>query len=170
MLHFAIAANYILFKNHAYDVISVDFEKAFDKALHHQVLEALARVGVSNRALQWFGSFLSGRTQQVRAGDCLSSTCNVTSGTVQGSTLGPVFYTILIDPLLRLLIFPKGAFNDDIKFVADVTINTCKTMQAKVTKIVGWFDSHSMPLTIEESSVMHCGHDQPSYNYTIHGA
>ena len=39
-----------------------------------------------------------------------------------------------------------------------------------MTKIVGWSDSHSMPLTLEESSVMHCGHDQPSYNYTIHGA
>ena len=53
--------------------------------------------------------------------------------------------------------------------MADVTINTCKTVQAEVTKIADWSDSHSMPLTIEKSSVMHCGHDQPSYNYTING-
>ena len=82
MLHFDSTIAAILSTNHAYDVISVDFKKAFDKDLNHHVLEALARVGVSNRALQWFRSFLSGRTQQVRVGDCLSSTCDVTSGTV----------------------------------------------------------------------------------------
>ena len=101
MLHFDAAIAAILSKNHAYDVISVDFKKAFDKAPHHHVWEALARVGVSNRASQWFVSFLSGQTQKMRVGDCLSSTCDVTSGTVQGSTLGPVLYTILIDPLLQ---------------------------------------------------------------------
>ena len=89
MLHFDATIAAILSKNHAYDVISVDFKKAFDKAPYHHVLEALARVCISNRALQWFGSFRSGRTQQVSIGDCLSSTCDVTSGTVQGSTLGP---------------------------------------------------------------------------------
>ena len=25
-----------------------------------------------------------------------------------------------------------------------------------------------MPLTIKKSSVLHCGHNQPSYNYTIY--
>ena len=92
-------------------------------------------MGVSSRALQWFESFLSGRTHQVRVGDYLSSTCDVTLGTVQGSTLEPVLYTILIDPLLQLLIFPKGAFANDIKFVADVTINTSKIVLAEVTII-----------------------------------
>ena len=106
----------------------------------------------------------------MRIGDCLSSTCDVTSGTLQGSTLEPVLYTILIGPLLRLLNCPKGAFTDDIKFVADVTTNTYETVQAEVTKIAYWSDSHNIPLTIEKSSVMHCGHDQPSYNYTIYGA
>ena len=81
-----------------------------------------------------------------------------------------LIYTILIDPLLRLLIFPKGALANDIKFVADVTTNTCKTVQTEMTKIAHWSDSNSVPLTIEKSSVMRCGHDQPSYNYTIHGA
>ena len=42
MLHFDTAIAAILSKNHAYDVISVDFKKAFDKAPHHHVLEALA--------------------------------------------------------------------------------------------------------------------------------
>ena len=169
MLHFDAAIAVILSKNYAYDVIAVDFKKAFNKAPHHYVLETLAKVGVSNRTLQWFGSFLSGRTQQVRVGNRLPSSCDVTLGTVQGSTLGPVLYTILIDPLLRLLIFPKGAFAYDVKFAADVTTNKCKTVQAEVTKIADWSDSH-MPLTIEKSSVMQCGHDQPSYNYTIRGA
>ena len=71
MLHLDAAIAAILSKNHAYDVISVDFKKTFDKALHHHILEALASGGITNRALQWFGSFLFGRTQQVRVSDCL---------------------------------------------------------------------------------------------------
>ena len=103
--------------------------------------------------------------------DCLSSTCDVTSGTVQGYTLGLVLYAIvIIDPLLRLLIFPKSALADCIKFVADVTTHTCKTEQAEVTKIADRSDSHRMALTIEKSSVMHCEQDQTSYNFSIHGA
>ena len=32
----------IISRNHAYDIISVDFKKAFDKAPHHHVLLALS--------------------------------------------------------------------------------------------------------------------------------
>ena len=106
----------------------------------------------------------------MRVCDCLSPICDVTLGIVPGSILGLMLYTVLIDPLLRILIFPKGAFADDIRFVANATTNTCKTVQAEVTEIGDRSDSHSMPLTIEKSSVMHCGHNQRSFNYTIHGA
>ena len=150
MLHFDAAIGAILSKNHAHDIISMDFKKEFDKAPRHHVLYAFARVGVSDLALQWFGSFLSGLTQQVRVGDCLFSNCDITSGTVQGSTLGPVLYTILIDPLLRLIIFLRGAFADDLKFVADVTASTYETVQAEVTTTADWSDSHSLLLISEK--------------------
>ena len=71
-------------------------------------------------------------------GNQLSASSNVISGIFQGSCLGPVFYTILTDSLLRLLVFPSDAFADDIKFVANVTVHMQHTVQTEVDKIVNW--------------------------------
>jgi hypothetical protein len=72
MLHFDAAITDAASSNHAYDVIAVDFKKAFDKAPHECVLDALKCMGVSGKAHHWFASFLQGRTQQVRVGCSLS--------------------------------------------------------------------------------------------------
>ena len=87
MLCFDAALADVSSRDHAYDIIAFDFKKAFDKAPHHHVLEALRKLGVCNTALKWFASFLSGRTQQVRVGSSLSTTCDVTSGILQGLRL-----------------------------------------------------------------------------------
>jgi ribonuclease P/MRP protein subunit RPP40 len=169
MLHFDAAITDAASSNHAYDVIAVDFKKAFDKAPHECVLEAFKCMGVSGKAHHWFASFLQGRTQQVRVGCSLSSPCDVTSGVVQGSILGPVLYTLLTDSLLRQFSFPVDAFADDIKFLADVTLHTREEVQAEVDKLVRWCDSHGMQLSLEKTVVMHCGRHQPAYEYYIHG-
>jgi hypothetical protein len=121
---------------HAYDVISFNFKAAFDKAPHSFVIEALAEKGVYCTALSWFASLLTGRTQQVMVGDCLSDVCNVTSGMVQGSASGPGLYTVLADSLLRRIELLCQVFADDFKFVADVTMHSQAVVQADVNAVV----------------------------------
>ena len=103
-------------------MISVDFKKTFDKTQHHHVLAALSSLGISVTALEWFACFLSGCTEQVRVENDLSDPGRVTSGIVLGLTLGPPLFMAFTDSLLRQLAFPAGAFADDFKFVADVTV------------------------------------------------
>ena len=96
LLRFDAAAASIISRtishNHAYDVISVDFKKSFDKAPHRHVLRALSGMGICGAAYDWFASFLSKRTQQVYAGNQLSASYNVTSGIFKGSCLGPTLH------------------------------------------------------------------------------
>ena len=68
---------------HAYDLHSFDFKAAFDKLPHRSVIIALSGLGVGGTALNWFSSFLSGRTQQVKVNNCLSENCAVASGVIQ---------------------------------------------------------------------------------------
>ena len=49
-----------------YDVIALDFQKAFDKIPHSVIMSELQSRGVAGKALQWFHSYLSDRTQFVR--------------------------------------------------------------------------------------------------------
>ena len=63
-----------------YDIVMFNFCKAFDKTPHQRVLDAAASFDLSSKAIKWIGSFLTGRTQQVRIGDALFITSNIISG------------------------------------------------------------------------------------------
>jgi hypothetical protein len=41
----------LISRDHAYDIVSVDFMKAFDKAPHHHVLNALFQLGNMSQSL-----------------------------------------------------------------------------------------------------------------------
>jgi hypothetical protein len=105
----------------SYRPISLDSAKAFDKAPYHAVLRALSEHGVRGNTLNWFASFLSGRTQRVRVGHTYSTSADVVSGVVQGSVVGPCLYTIFVDSLLRdLRCSAVFCYADDIKLIFDV--------------------------------------------------
>ena len=152
---------------HLYDVISFDFQKAFDKAPHHYIINAISLLGICFKALLWSASFLAERTQQIRVGSHYSSVCNVISGTVQGSILSPDFYIILSNSLLSLLSSRSVAHIDDFKFIVDVRSHTREDVQYEIDKVVDWSEAHLMPLSTEKCAVLHCGLKQPNYAYVL---
>ena len=58
-----------------YDVIMIDFRKAFDVAPHNKLIIKLHKLGVCKQTLQWLIAFLSDRRQCV----CLNSACSTSS-------------------------------------------------------------------------------------------
>ena len=78
----------------------LDLSAAFDKINHSILMDRLSVwYGVSGRALSWFRSYLSGRHQRVKIGDCFSSPLNISCGVPQGSVLGPLLFTLYTTPL-----------------------------------------------------------------------
>ena len=154
---------------YAYDLLSFDFKVAFDKVPHRCVIEALAGTGITGTALNWFNSFLSGRSQSVNVNKSFSSLCNVVSGVIQGSACSPVLYTVVADSLLRRLKLPAWAFADGLKLLADVAVHSRDVIQQDVDAINQWSDERSMPLSIQKCAVMHCGKTQRLHTYVIKG-
>ena len=67
--------------------ILVDFTKAFDTVNHDILLGKMHRYGIRGVALGLFRSYLSGRSQCVKIGPCVSSVADLPVGVPQGSVL-----------------------------------------------------------------------------------
>ena len=90
---------------HARDVgkttglVFVDLSKAFDRVQHQTLINELADIGLKDKALQWFISYFSDRSQQIRLAGSLSEETTCSRGVPQGSVLGPLLFTLHIRAL-----------------------------------------------------------------------
>ena len=67
----------------AFDVIYLDFKKAFDSVPHERLLVKLKSYGIDGELHDWIRDLLSDRLQYVKVGTSCSSTMKVTSGIPQ---------------------------------------------------------------------------------------
>ena len=79
-----------------------------------------------------------------------------------------MLYIVLNNSLFRAIKKnPKMGFDDDFKMIADVTVNSKAEVQLEIDNIAKWAKDHDRPLSIEKSSVRHCGKKQPYNEYTL---
>ena len=71
-------------KGGAFDVIYLDFSKAFDAVPHNSLLSRLERYGFKEWAVQWRKSWLQDQVQRVVVVGSLSGWGSVMSGVPQG--------------------------------------------------------------------------------------
>ena len=82
----------------------LDLSAAFDTIDHTTLLERLQYTyGVTDTALAWFRSYLSGRFQTVHIKDSHSSPSALTCGVPQGSVLGPILFILYTQPISKIV-------------------------------------------------------------------
>ena len=99
------------------DILYLDIAKAFD-TVDHKLLHKLHQFGITNKILNWFTSYLTGRQQRVLVHDATSDSLTVTSGVPQESILGPLLFLIYMNDLPSSVSSPSvdvSLFADDTK-------------------------------------------------------
>ena len=89
---------------HVILLVLLDLSAAFDTVNHTILLQRLeSKVGVSGKALAWFSSYLSGRSQRVSIQGTLSEKFDLNCGVPQGSCLGPLLFTLYASRLFDII-------------------------------------------------------------------
>ena len=78
----------------------LDLSAAFDTIDHTILLDRLnVYYGISELALGWFKSYLSGRTHSVKVGSTLFHPAALQYGVPHGSVLGPILFSLYTNPI-----------------------------------------------------------------------
>ena len=143
-------------------LVLLDLSKAFESTDHSLLLTKLRLLGFSNRAVDWFKSYLPGRSQIVGIGTTLSESHFTTHGVLQGSILGPVLFNIYINDLpLVPNICSIESYVDDSKLyilfpVKDIDIVTGQLTE-DLCRIAGWSCANSLLINPDKTKLLLLG-------------
>ena len=97
----------------------LDLSAAFDTIDHTILLDRLnVYYGISELALGWFKSYLSGRAHSVKISSTLSYPAVLHYGVPQGSVLGPILFSLYTNPISSII---HSHSNINYHFYADDT-------------------------------------------------
>ena len=79
---------------------SFDFSKAFDSVSHRILFSKLASYDINPYIKNWIISFLCDRRQRVVVDGVVTSFLNVNRGVPQGTVLGPLLFSIMVNDII----------------------------------------------------------------------
>ena len=124
-------------------IVFLDLSKAFDLINHDILLQKLRCYIFDENTIQLIRSFLTNRTQQVLSNGLLSTTSFIKLGVPQGSTLGPLLFSLFINDLPLAITSEKvetDLFADDATLhAADKDITTISSeLQLALGEVSKW--------------------------------
>ena len=114
-------------------MLIIDLSAAFDTVDHRLLLNILRfKYKITGSALAWLKSFLTGRLQRVKIGNCFSDSLVVSFGVAQGSVLGPLLFNLYCSSVNEVFAscgFDSMGYADDNigfrSFTARSTLSAC---------------------------------------------
>ena len=145
--------------------VFLDFSKAFDTIDHQILLDKLAYYGIKSTALNWFKSYLRGRSQFVQYKDKTSCKSTITTGVPQGSILGPLLFIIYINDIAKVTNkFHFTIYADDTTLLEPICTfsrnnklnskDLAQAINSELNLIVEWLALNKLSLNVKKTKMM----------------
>ena len=170
LLEFLETVTSVIDSGEWFDVVYLDFSKAFDKVPKLRLLETLKAHGIDGFLLNWLENWLSNRRQRVVLNGKFSTWKDVLSGVPQGSILGPILFLIFIncidDEATLISIIRK--FADDTKLGNKIVNDSDRQdLQNCLDNLFNWSVNWGMEFNVKKCSVIHFGRNNPLHEYSM---
>ena len=151
----------------------LDLSATFDTIDHTILLRRLGNwFGVSGKALDWFKSYFTGRSQRIKLGNCLSSRCDLSFGVPQGSVLGPLLFTLYTTPLSSLIsghAIPHHLYADDsqlyFSFSSGNSAAALNGLQSCLASVQSWMSTNKLKLNPDKTEFLLIGKERQRRKY-----
>ena len=151
--------------------IFIDLKKAFDTVNHEILVLKLEHYGIRDKALEWFNSYLTGRTQFTFCNGKKSELRTITCGVPQGSVLGPLLFLLYINDLPNIssrLKFYLFADDTNIFYESSDLEVLERTVNKELNKLSLWLNANRLALNISKTNfVIFAAKNKPMKNVTI---
>ena len=137
--------------------IFLDLSKAFDTVNHNILVNKLENYfGFRGRALELIKSYLTNRFQYTKIGNSKSKLLPIECGVPQGSSLGPLLFTLYINDLPLATKFSATLYADDTYLaLSDKNLTQLKTrMNDQLQFINAWLQSNKLSLNYTKTTYM----------------
>ena len=133
----------------------LDLSKAFDTLNTEILLYKLNHYGIRGRSHEWFRSYLSDRKQFTSISDYSSDCTNILRGVPQGSTLGPILFTIYINDVIKSSpLFKYVLYADDTSLLyshSDIK-ELIQVFNSEISEVARWFKYNHLTLNLSKCS------------------
>ena len=154
--------------------VFLDLKKAFDTVSVVTLERRLEQIGIRDKALSLFKSYLGDRKQMVRIGEHLSGEECITYGIPQGSVLGPTLFLIYINDLYKLQDVGGNIFSyaDDtaIVFTGKSWLDVKNKAETGLAKVSKWLCDNLLTLNIQKTNYI-CftkyANTQPTLDFSL---
>ncbi|XDV21785.1 hypothetical protein PO909_026805, partial [Leuciscus waleckii] len=146
--------------------IFIDLSKAFDMVDHYLLLDKLYAIGLSSNSLLYLNSFLHNRSQCVSFLGSQSDFKIIDKDVPQGSSLGPLLFSIFINDLSQICSDCQIHLyaDDTVLYFSSSDISQIQySLQSDFNLVQGWFSSNKLLLNKRKSyNMLFCTQPDPS--------
>ena len=155
----------------------LDLGAAFDTVEHSVLLSRLSTTfGIQGTTLEWFVTYLSGRSQRVTLSGKCSESLQLNQGVPQGSCLGPLLFTLYASKLFEVVkrhLPSVYAYEDDTQLYLafkpgcdSSTDDAIAAMEWRVNEIRAWMLCDKLKINDGKTEFVIIGTHQPvSYTH-----